>query len=74
MLLVRSAFPRRAWERDKGEKMGFVIKYFYKDCLVLVTALPVDVKRLGWAKHCPPYQPENWDRWEVAPAGCERSE
>ena len=51
--------------------MEFVIKFFYKDCLVLVRPLPVDVKRLGWPNNEPPYQPENWDRWEVWPGECE---
>jgi len=52
--------------------MNFVIKYYYKDCLVATEALPIGIKRLGWPNNNPPYQPENWDRREVAPSGCEQ--
>jgi len=51
--------------------MSWVIKYFYKDGLVKISPITGDEKRAGWDKHQPPYQPENWDRWEVMPGGCE---
>jgi len=50
--------------------MGFVIKYFYKDCLVAVMAISDEQKLEGWENNNPPFQPENWDKWEVG-GGCE---
>ena len=45
--------------------MNFFIKYYYKDCLVAVMAISDDQKAKGWANNRPPFQPENWDRWEI---------
>ena len=45
--------------------MRSIIRYFYKDALVLEEVLPSDGVEMGWANNNPPYQPNNWDRWEV---------
>lgn len=50
--------------------MSYVIKFFYKDQLVSVMAVSNELRRVGWEKHQPPFQPDNWDRWELAPGGC----
>ena len=51
--------------------MSWVIKYYYKDCLVSVMGITIEMKRMGWANNNPPFQPENWDKWEVGHGLCE---
>ena len=51
--------------------MGWVIKYYFQDGLVSVMAVSNELRRAGWPKDRPPFQPENWDRWELAFSGCE---
>jgi len=51
--------------------MSWAIKYYYKDTLISVMAISIDLKRIGWENNNPPYQPENWDRWELKHGECE---
>jgi len=45
--------------------MKRVIRYFYKGALVSEDLLHDNGILEGWANNNPPYQPENYDRWEV---------